>query len=104
MQPGGLGGQGVVVAISGDETGADGPRQPVHVPVLLDETLAVLELGPGLVVVDGTVGAGGHARAIARVLGPTGHMVGLDRDGEILVCARAALAATGKDASGQARV
>jgi 16S rRNA (cytosine1402-N4)-methyltransferase len=72
--------------------------------VLLHETLAVLDLGPGLVVVDGTVGAGGHARAIARVLGPTGHMVGLDRDSEILVCARAALAATDKDASEQARV
>ena len=72
--------------------GADGSRQPVHVPVLLAETLSLLDLRPGLVVVDGTVGAGGHATAIARRLGPTGFLIGLDRDGEILACARAALA------------
>lgn len=83
--------------------GADGHRQPVHVPVLLAETLAILDLGAGMVVVDGTVGGGGHARAIAQAIGPTGLLLGLDRDSEILTCARAALAAA-KDAPGQARV
>jgi 16S rRNA (cytosine1402-N4)-methyltransferase len=65
----------------------------VHVPVLLRETLAILELWEGLVVVDGTVGAGGHARAILPAIGPTGMLIGLDRDSEILVPARAALEA-----------
>ena len=84
--------------------GADGHRQPVHVPVLLAETLALLDLRPGLTVVDGTVGAGGHAAAIARALGPDGFLIGLDRDSEILACARAALAASAKTTPEQARV
>lgn len=78
--------------------GPHGERQPVHVPVLCAETLAILELRPGLVVVDGTVGAGGHATAIARAIGADGYLVGLDRDREILATAQAALvkaAATG---------
>jgi 16S rRNA (cytosine1402-N4)-methyltransferase len=51
----------------------------------------MLELRAGLVVVDGTVGAGGHARAIVQAIGADGVLVGLDRDSEILVTARAAL-------------
>lgn len=72
--------------------GGGGSRQPVHRPVLLRETVAILELRAGLVVVDGTVGAGGHAGAIASAIGPSGLLVGLDRDSEILVVARTALA------------
>ncbi|MGE3174771.1 MAG: 16S rRNA (cytosine(1402)-N(4))-methyltransferase RsmH [Planctomycetota bacterium] len=89
---------------TGHDNGGDGPRQPVHVPVLLAETLALLDLRPGLAVVDATVGAGGHATAIARALGPTGLLIGLDRDGEILACARAALAEAAKGAPEQAGV
>jgi len=72
----------------------DGPgaRRPVHRPVLLREVLAVLELQPGLSVIDGTVGAGGHARAIVPCIGPGGWLIGLDRDSEILVTAREVLA------------
>ncbi|MBK8975353.1 MAG: 16S rRNA (cytosine(1402)-N(4))-methyltransferase RsmH [Planctomycetes bacterium] len=50
-----------------------------------------MELAPGMVVVDGTVGAGGHARAFAARLGAEGVLVGLDQDAEILVHAEAAL-------------
>ena len=75
---------------SGD--GQHGNRHPVHRPVLLREVMAILELREGLVVVDGTVGAGGHARAIVPYIGPGGVLVGLDRDSEILVSARAVLA------------
>ena len=63
----------------------------VHVPVLLHETLAALELKPGQTVVDGTVGAGGHARAIVEAICPDGQLVGLDRDPEILVRAQEVL-------------
>jgi len=77
---------------NGSSKGRDGSRQPVHLPVLLRETLAILELRDGLVVVDGTVGAGGHSRAIVHAIGPSGWLVGLDRDSEILASARAALA------------
>ncbi len=77
---------------NGSSDGGRGSRQPVHLPVLLREVVAILDLREGLVVVDGTVGAGGHARAIVPAIGPSGVFVGLDRDSEILVPARAALA------------
>lgn len=83
---------------SGDEQ--HGNRQPVHRPVLLQQAVAMLDLRPGLVVVDGTVGAGGHARAIVPAIGPDGVLVGLDRDDEILVPARAALAAVAAAGAG----
>ncbi len=87
-------------AIGSSDDGA-GTRQPVHVPVLLREVIEVLELGPGLVVVDGTVGAGGHARAIVSAIAPGGSLVGLDRDSEILASAQVALAAAAKAAGAE---
>jgi 16S rRNA (cytosine1402-N4)-methyltransferase len=53
---------------------------PVHIPVLLREVLQHLELQPGLTVVDGTVGAGGHSLQILKRIGPDGRLIGLDRD------------------------
>lgn len=89
---------------AGDRDDAGGSRQPVHAPVLLGETLAVLDLVPGLVVVDGTVGAGGHAREVASQLGPTGFVLGLDRDSEILSRAGAAVAEGATEAAGWPRI
>jgi 16S rRNA (cytosine1402-N4)-methyltransferase len=56
----------------------------VHLPVLLREVLQFLHLEPGLVVVDGTVGAAGHSREILRRIGPQGTLIGLDRDARML--------------------
>ena len=56
------------------------PQKAVHIPVLLREVLQHLDLQPGLTVVDGTVGAGGHSAQILKRIGPTGRLVGLDRD------------------------
>ncbi len=50
------------------------------VPVLLDELVATLDPQPGEVAVDCTFGAGGHARAVANRLGPTGTLIAIDRD------------------------
>lgn len=41
----------------------------VHIPVLLKETVDLLDPKPGDVVVDGTVGGGGHSAAIAERVG-----------------------------------
>src|SRR5438477_4549433 len=50
-----------------------------HVPVLLNEVVQGLQVQPGGVYIDGTVGAGGHAAAImARAEG--GRLLGLDTD------------------------
>jgi 16S rRNA (cytosine1402-N4)-methyltransferase len=54
--------------------------------------IAWLAPQPGQVLVDGTVGAGGHAAALAHRVGPTGRVLGLDRDPEMLALAEAATA------------
>jgi 16S rRNA (cytosine1402-N4)-methyltransferase len=51
-----------------------------HVPVLADELLDMLELSPGATAIDCTFGAGGHARIVAKRLGPTGTLIAIDRD------------------------
>ena len=53
-----------------------------HVPVLLDQVLALTAPEPGEGVVDCTFGAGGHAAALAARVGPTGELTGIDRDPE----------------------
>jgi len=53
---------------------------PVHVSVLRDEVVAWLDPHPGGVFVDGTLGAGGHGRALAEHVGPGGLVIGIDRD------------------------
>jgi 16S rRNA (cytosine1402-N4)-methyltransferase len=63
----------------------------VHVPVLVDEILSFLALAPGAVVVDATVGAGGHALQLLPRILPGGRLVGIDRDPEILEIAGARL-------------
>lgn len=60
------------------------PPAPVHRSVLLAEVVEWLDLRDGVTIVDGTVGAGGHTAAIADRVGPTGRVIGLDRDPEML--------------------
>lgn len=63
-----------------------------HVSVLPAEVLHFLDPQPGQVIVDATVGAGGHSRLIAERLGPSGRLIGLDRDATMLDLARPRLA------------
>ncbi len=64
-----------------------------HTPVLLDEVLGLLHPAPGEVFCDATIGGGGHASAILEALGPTGQLIGIDRDQEAVMTARRRLAA-----------
>jgi 16S rRNA (cytosine1402-N4)-methyltransferase len=54
-----------------------------HDPVLLEEVTRLLAPRAGQVVVDGTFGAGGHARALAAPLGPEGRYVAVDQDPDV---------------------
>lgn len=49
--------------------------------------MAWLDVRAGSIVVDGTVGAGGHASALAARVGEAGRVIGLDRDPEMLALA-----------------
>jgi len=53
---------------------------PTHVPVMLDEVVHWLDPRPGAVIVDGTLGGGGHTRALAERVGTDGRIIALDRD------------------------
>ena len=62
-----------------------------HKPVLLDEVIRYLRCTPGKFFVDGTVGGGGHARAILEKTAPDGRLIGIDWDEKALVKARSNL-------------
>lgn len=51
-----------------------------HIPVLLNEVIENLHLAPGQIVIDGTVGGGGHAQVLLEKIGQSGFLYGFDRD------------------------
>lgn len=55
-----------------------------HVPVLYNETLELLNCEPGDIIVDGTLGGGGHASGILERIGSEGILIGIDRDPQAL--------------------
>jgi len=62
-----------------------------HRPVMLEEVVSIIDAGPGAVYIDATVGLGGHAERLAELAGPSGRVLGLDRDPEALKGAEARL-------------
>jgi 16S rRNA (cytosine1402-N4)-methyltransferase len=65
-----------------------------HTPVLRDEVVRLLVPRPDGVIVDGTVGLGGHAEALLEAE-PTVRLIGIDRDPAALGLARERLARFG---------
>lgn len=51
-----------------------------HRPIMVAEILEVLHPQPGDIAVDGTLGYGGHTRALLRTVSPGGWVYGLDVD------------------------
>ncbi len=51
-----------------------------HQPVLLAETITILNIEESRTVVDCTTGRGGHAQAIGARLGPSGNLICIDTD------------------------
>lgn len=64
-----------------------------HQPVMTDEVLRLLQPRPGMTMVDGTVGTGGHSRLLLPRLLPGGRLIAMDRDPQALAVARTQLAA-----------
>src|SRR5215210_8932404 len=64
-------------------------REPTHEPVMVAETIALLDPSRGGLFVDCTVGLGGHARAVLEA--GAARVIGLDRDTAALALAAASL-------------
>ena len=54
--------------------------KPFHRPVLLDQVIEALDPRLDAILVDCTLGAGGHAEGLLERLGPEGRLYGIDRD------------------------
>jgi 16S rRNA (cytosine1402-N4)-methyltransferase len=66
-------------------------KSPRHVPVLLEEVLEYLNVRPGGVICDATLGLAGHSSEIVKRLGGKGRLIGFDRDPEAMEAARVRL-------------
>src|SRR5262245_11495727 len=64
----------------------------LHQPVLYQEIIHALRPHRGGRYIDGTLGAGGHARGILEMSAPDGQLLGLDVDPQALAIARKILA------------
>ena len=53
---------------------------PAHIPVLIDDVLALMAPRAGGTYVDGTLGRGGHTRAMLEAIAPDGRVIAVDRD------------------------
>lgn len=67
-------------------------RTARHDPVMLAEVLRSLQLKPGDLFVDGTLGLGGHSREVWPRIAPSGRIVGFDWDADMMAIARENLA------------
>jgi 16S rRNA (cytosine1402-N4)-methyltransferase len=66
-----------------------------HEPVLVEEVLRAFGLSEGGVYFDGTLGGGGHLRAVKERVGAGVRALGVDRDPDALAAARAELGGFG---------
>ncbi|MGE6650510.1 16S rRNA (cytosine(1402)-N(4))-methyltransferase [Shewanella colwelliana] len=58
-----------------------------HLSVLLNETVAGLNIKPDGIYIDGTFGRGGHSREVLKHLGDNGRLVAIDRDPQAIAAA-----------------
>lgn len=63
----------------------------MHIPVLLKEVVEYLPIPAGGILVDGTLGEGGHSLAIAKASGGNITILGIDRDKNALLKAKRTL-------------
>ncbi len=60
----------------------------VHAPVLRDAVVTLLQPQPGDIIIDATIGGGGHAAALLERIMPGGRLIGFDRDAAAVATVR----------------
>ncbi len=65
--------------------------ESIHKPVLLHETIELLDLHPNEIFLDGTLGSAGHSSEVARTYGDSVQIIGLDRDADAVRRSRSKL-------------
>lgn len=68
-----------------------------HISVLLDESISGLAIKPGDIVVDGTLGGGGHTMEIIKRFGKDVKIICLDLDSDAISRSRKLIEATNSD-------
>ena len=63
-------------------------EEKLHIPVMLPEVIDYLDLKPGQIIVDATLGTGGHSLEILKRITPGGRLIGIDRDEDSLAVCR----------------
>jgi len=59
-----------------------------HKPVLLNEAIAVLDINPSGIYIDGTFGRGGHSQVIIERLNQSGRLIAFDKDPQAISMAK----------------
>ena len=62
-----------------------------HISAMPEEVIHYLDCRPGNIIVDGTIGGGGHAGKICEKILPNGLLIGIDQDLDAIVNARKVL-------------
>jgi 16S rRNA (cytosine1402-N4)-methyltransferase len=65
------------------------PARSEHIPVLVQEAVAELNIRQNGLYIDATFGRGGHSRAILQLLGADGRLIALDKDPAAIASAKA---------------
>ena len=63
-------------------------EEKLHIPVMLREVIDYLDPKPGQIIVDATLGTGGHSFEILKRITPGGKLIGIDRDEDSLAICR----------------
>jgi 16S rRNA (cytosine1402-N4)-methyltransferase len=61
----------------------------VHIAVLVEEVLTGLNIQTGGIIVDGTLGGGGHTAKLLELVGQSGRVIAMDRDPQAVVASAA---------------
>ncbi len=73
----------------------EGAAAALHVPVMLNDVMTMVQVTPDMTCVDATLGLGGHAAALLAASAPGGRLLGIERDAAALAVARQRLAPCG---------